>query len=131
MARNPLSFDTVRRIGLGLPEVEEGTAWGAPALKVAGKMFACIASHRSAEPATLVVRVPFGARDEMIAADPETYYLEEHYQGYACVLVRPKQVREDALRDLLLMGHRFVKSTTDSGSVPRVRRPAHKSPQKR
>jgi hypothetical protein len=111
VTRHPPSFDTVRRIGLGLPEVEEGTAWGVPALKVGGKMFACIASHRSAEPATLVVRVPFGARDEMIAADPETYYLEDHYKGYACVLVRLKRIREDALRDLLLMGHRFVSSS--------------------
>jgi len=42
----------VRTMGLALPEVEEGTAYGSPALNVRGKMFACLAIHRSAEPNT-------------------------------------------------------------------------------
>jgi hypothetical protein len=40
----------VRKIGLALPSVEEGTAYGAPALKVRGKLMACVPTHRSAEP---------------------------------------------------------------------------------
>src|SRR5208283_4485505 len=32
-----IDFDTVRKIGLGLPGVEESTAYGSPALKVHGK----------------------------------------------------------------------------------------------
>src|SRR5262249_675762 len=71
-------------------------------------MFACIASHKSAEPGTLVVRIPFDQRDALLAEEPDTYYLKDHYVGYACVLVRLKRVREDALRDLLLTGWRFV-----------------------
>jgi hypothetical protein len=38
-------FDPVRKFGLTLPDVEEGTMFGTPALRVRGKMFACIASH--------------------------------------------------------------------------------------
>ena len=101
----------MRRIGLALPEVEEGKSYGSPALKVRGRMFACLAIHRSAEPNTLAVRIEFDRRDELIAAEPETYYLTDHYVNYPCVLVRLARIHEDALRDLLLMGWRFMSTT--------------------
>jgi hypothetical protein len=63
MARRPtgLTFAAVREIAAELPDVEEGTAWGVPALKLRGKLLACMASHKSAEPNTLVVRLGFEA----------------------------------------------------------------------
>ena len=73
MPRRKIAFDTVRELGLALPGVEEGTTYGSPALKVGGKMFACLAIHRSAEPNTVAIRVDFGRRAELIAADPDTY----------------------------------------------------------
>jgi hypothetical protein len=105
---NTSSFDIVRELGLALPGVEEGTVYGSPALKVRGKMFACIAIHRSADPHSLAVRIAFDQREELIAADPKTYYLTDHYTNYPCVLVRLPHVHRDALRDLLLMAWRFV-----------------------
>jgi hypothetical protein len=38
MPRSTTNFDTVRKIGLALPGVEESTAYGSPALKVHGKL---------------------------------------------------------------------------------------------
>src|ERR1700730_17099565 len=103
MSKKTVSFDTVREVGLALPGVEEGTTYGSPALKVGGKMFACLAVHRSADPGSLALRIDFDQRDELIAADPKTYYLTDHYVNYPVVLVRLARVRHDALRDLLLM----------------------------
>jgi hypothetical protein len=114
-------FDRVRALGLALPDVEEATAYGAPSLKVRGRMFACMTSHRSAEPNTLAVRVAFDRRDELIAAEPATYYVTEHYLDYPCVLVRLSRIRHDALRDLLLMGWRFM-STAKTVSPRKGRR---------
>ena len=111
MRRKKISFDTVREIGLALPDAEEGTVYGSPALKVRGKMFACLAIHRSAEPGSLAVRIDFDQRDELTAADPKTYYLTDHYVNYPCVLVRLIGIHQDALRDLLLMGWRFMSAT--------------------
>jgi hypothetical protein len=108
MPRQTISFDIVRKIGLALPGVEEGTTYGSPALKVGGKMFACLAVHRSAEPNTLAIRVDFERRAELIAADPATYYLTDHYVNYPAILVRLSRVHRDALRDLLIMSRRFV-----------------------
>ena len=108
MARKKIGFDTVRQIGLTLPDVEEGTVYGSPALKVRGKMFACLAIHRSADPNSLAIRIDFDQREELMAADPHTYYLTDHYVDYPVLLVRLARVHPDALRDLLLIGWRFV-----------------------
>src|SRR5256712_12360483 len=102
------SFKTVESIGRTLQDVEVTTTWGQPALKVRGKMFVCIASHKSAEPNTLVVMMDFADRDALVEDDPGTYYLKEHYLNYPCVLVRLSRVRVDALRDLITGAHRFV-----------------------
>jgi hypothetical protein len=102
------SFKTVETIGRTLPEVEVTTAWGQPALKMRGKTFVCMASHKSVEPNTLVVMMDLADRDALIADDPATYYLKEHYVNYPCVLVRLSHVPLDALRDLIAGAHRRV-----------------------
>src|SRR5215469_2463670 len=106
--RSTIDFDTVRKIGLALPGVEESTAYGAPALKVRGKLLACVPTHRSAEPGSLVVRIGFDDRAELLAAAPDVYYVTDHYLGYSAVLVRLSRVTHDVLRDLLGMAHKFV-----------------------
>lgn len=122
MARKKISFETVRELGLALPGVEEGTTYGTLALKVHGKMFACLASHPSAEPGTLAVRVDFGQRDELIAAEPDIYYLKDHYVNYPVVLVRLSRIHPDALRDLLLIGWRFVSAARQRSVTRRKHR---------
>jgi hypothetical protein len=102
------TFKTVESIARTLPGVEVTTAYGQPALKAGGKMFVCIASHKSAEPGTLMVRMDFADRDALVEDDPGTYYLEDHYLPYPCVLVRLSRVGADALRDLVTGAHRFV-----------------------
>jgi hypothetical protein len=67
------SFKTVESISRALPDVEVTTTWGKPTLKVRGKMFACIASHKSADPNTLVVMMDLADRDALIEDDPDTY----------------------------------------------------------
>ena len=119
--RRQTNFDVVRTIGLDLPEVEEGTMYGAPALKVRGKLLACMASHKSAEPGSLVVRIGFEDREALIADDPRTYYVKPHYQDYGAVLVRLALIDREALRDLLRSSWRTVTS-----SAPK-RRPGAKS----
>jgi len=119
MARS-ITFDTVREIGLALPAVEEGTAYGSPALKIRGKIMAGMAVNRSAEPGSLGVCVHFDDRAELLAADPDVFYVTDHYAPYNVVLVRLSRVRRDVLRDLLAMAHKFV--TRNAGPRPRARK---------
>ncbi len=117
-----MDFDTVRKIGLALPGVEESTAYGSPALKVRGKLLACVPTHRSAEPGSLMVRVGFDDRAELLAAAPAVYYLTDHYLNYTAVLVRLSRVTPDVLRDLLGMAHKFVTAHEARRSPSRNRR---------
>ena len=102
------AFEPIRKIGQTLPEAELGTAYGAPALKLRGQMFACMTTHKSSEPGSLAIRMSFADRDELIANDPDVYYLTPHYEPYPCIVVRLSRVHKDALKDLLVMGLRFV-----------------------
>ena len=122
MPRRTIDFETVRKIGLALPGVEESTAYGSPALKVHGKLLACVPAHRSAEPGSLVIRVDFEDRAELLVADPDVYYVTDHYVGYNAVLVRLSRVNRDVLRDLLGMAHKFVTRKAAPRSPARKRR---------
>ena len=122
MRKNVLDFDAVREIAMTMPEVEESTIHGAPSLKVHGKLLTCPAIHRSAEPNTLAVRIGFDQRAELMAAQPDVYYVTAHYVDYPTVLVRLLKIHRDQLSDLLSMARVFVLSKNKK-SRSSVRRP--------
>jgi hypothetical protein len=93
---------------VALPEVEEGTIHGSPAFRVRGKLLACAPIHKSAEPDSLAVRIPFDLRADLIASDPDSYYLTDHYVNYPVVLVRLSRIDMEGLRELLGASWRFV-----------------------
>ena len=77
----------------------EGTSYGTPAFFVKRALFA----RWRPEIDSLVVRVDFERRAEMMEADPETYYITDHYLNYEWVLVRLARTAPDAMTDLLRM----------------------------
>ena len=116
----------MRELARALPHLEESTSYGAQSWKVRGKLVACQAINKSAEPNSLGVMIPFEQRDELIAAQPDVYYVTDHYVNYPCVLVRLSRVHRDALRDLLGMAARFVGETAKKPR-PRRRAPSAKA----
>jgi len=82
--------------------VKEGTAWGFPAFRTGGKLFLCFREDLD----SIVARASFEQRDDMIAADPETYYTTDHHRTYPWVLARISKLRPDAVHDLLQMSCR-------------------------
>ncbi len=103
-----ITFETVQEIALSLPGVEKSSAYGFPALKVQGQLLACIPANPSAEPDSLLVRIDFEDRTQLLAGDPAAYYLTDHYAPYTGVLVRLSRIDRGMLRDLLGMAYRFV-----------------------
>jgi hypothetical protein len=118
-----LGFADVRRIASGLDGVEEATAYGAFCLKVKEKMIACVAINKDAEPNSLMIRMPIDQRDELIAEQPDIYYLKPHYEPYPCVLVRLGKVHRDALKDLLTGAWRRASAEKRPPSRSKTRRP--------
>jgi hypothetical protein len=110
MKKRALTFDDVAAVGLALPGVDTGTSYGSPALKAHGRVLACLASNKQADPDSLYVSLDFPARDELVEAAPDTYYLRDHYVPWPCVLVRLNRISADALRDLLAMSYAYLAS---------------------
>jgi hypothetical protein len=120
MAKEMIDFNAVREIALVLPDVEESAIDGGPSLKVRGKLLTCPALHSSAEPNSLMVRIDFDRRAELMKTEPDVYYVTNHYVNYASVLVRLSRIDRTALKDLLDYAWRFVSSRTKA-SKRRVR----------
>src|SRR5436305_13820693 len=89
--------ETVREIALALPGVEEGPWYGTPGLRVRGRLFARLWEDGE----TLVLKVGFDAREMLIAANPETFYITDHYAGHPYVLVRLPTVRREQIEPLI------------------------------
>lgn len=120
----PDAFDIVRTVGLALPDVEAAARYdGSPVLKLGGAFMAGLATHPSAEPGTLVVRVGFEERELLLEDAPGTYYVTDYYRSYPVVLVRLSRVDRDALRDLLSVSWRLT-----AAKARRRRRPRGSAP---
>jgi hypothetical protein len=103
------AFQTVKTVGLALPDVEATTKNdGSPVLKVGGSFMAGLATHCSAEPETLVVRIGVEERDWLLEDAPEIYYLTDYYRRHPVVLARLLRIDSDALRDLLSVSWRLT-----------------------
>jgi hypothetical protein len=90
------TWNTVCKLGLALPETEQTTSYGTPALKVRGAFMA-----RLRDDDTLVVKIDIDERELLIASAPEVYSVTPHYLGYPIILVNLKRVTRTDLRDLL------------------------------
>ena len=118
MCNMPLTFEDALRIASSLGDVERSTSYGTPAIKLRGKLVARLKEDGD----SLVVGTTFEERTEMIAADPDVYYITDHYLNFPWVLVRLSRVHPDALRDLLGRSLRLA-ATTSAAKRVRNRRP--------
>ncbi|WP_336082916.1 MmcQ/YjbR family DNA-binding protein [Nocardia sp. SSK8] len=76
--------DDVRAQALALPEVTEHFAWGMPIFKVAGRLFLTLPEDET----SMAVRCPILDRDELVAAEPDKFWIAEHEASNAWVRVR-------------------------------------------
>jgi hypothetical protein len=102
MPKPRVTYDTIRRLALTLPDTQESTSYGTPAVKVKKQLF--VRLHQDLD--KIVLRMPFDRREELTAGDPETYFITDHYRDYPWVLVSLANVQPDALRDLLNTAYR-------------------------
>jgi len=93
---SPVTLQTVRRIALAFPGVEEGPSYGTPGFRVRGKFLARLWEDGE----TLVVKCGDDERDFRLEADPKTFFVTDHYRGYPTVLVRLARVTVEDLRDV-------------------------------
>jgi hypothetical protein len=100
----PLTVEDLRRFLLTLPGVEEGTAYGHPAFRVKGKQLLGL----KVEDGAVGLRVGFDERELLIEADPEAFYVTDHYRSYPAVLVRLAKADPEQLRRMIVRRWREV-----------------------
>ena len=75
-------------LGLGLPQVADGTAWGYPCLRAHGKMWVWWSPYVDAA----VFRCDKAEREMLLQADPGTFVIHPHYLAHDLILVRAGRI---------------------------------------
>jgi hypothetical protein len=102
--RTPVNCETVRRLALALPDVEEAVSRGAPVFRVRGKMLA----HLHEDDQSLLIKIYYLKRDILLNAEPETFYVTDFYRCHPMIFVRLSGVDDNTLRGLLEDAWRLV-----------------------
>ena len=85
-------------IVLSFPGAEAGTSYGMSSFKVRGKFFTRV---RDEDDSAVLQEVPLDERDLLIEAEPATFHVTKHYDGYPIVLARLATLDHDQLRGFL------------------------------
>ena len=86
-----------------LPEVEETSSYGRPAIKVRGKF---MAGYNPLEEAFVLRLGSVEEQDFLIEMAPAIYYITAHYKGYPAVLARPAKLTKKEARGRLAQAWR-------------------------
>lgn len=102
-----VEHETVRRLALGFPQTRDDGGEGGLAFSVDGKGFAWTYSRRvtsrgprQPQPDVLAIRCQIDRKEMLIDTAPDRFFDDDHYRGYAAVLVRLATVREEELAAL-------------------------------
>ena len=93
-----MTFDDVRAFALTWPEVEDGTSYSTPALKVRKKMLVRL---REDGDSLVIPGVPHEERDMMVAANPKVFYFTDHYRDWPMVLIRLSKTKRSLVEPLM------------------------------
>jgi hypothetical protein len=74
-----------------LPEIEESTSYGRPALKVRGRFVAALRT----DPDALVVRCDLEEKPLLLEARSDVLFETPHYHGWGYMLVKLDATRDD------------------------------------
>jgi len=105
-------WEDVRRLALSLPETTEGVAWGTASWRVKDKAFVWERPLRAGDLRALGDAAPagpilgarvehLGAKEALLADDPEVFFTTPHFDGYAAVLVRLEPISLGDLDELI------------------------------
>jgi hypothetical protein len=119
MREKAVTFDDVREISLAWPEVEDGTSYGTPALKVRKKLLVRLKEDGDS---LVMPGVPIDERDMLVESQPKVFYFTDHYRDYPMVLIRLSKTKRAIVEPLLRRQWRVLASKAairefDAGST--------------
>jgi hypothetical protein len=112
-----VTFESVRKLALEFPGVEEGSCHGTPAFYVRRKLILRLWEDGK----TLVARCPQERRPELIRGNPDVFFYTEHYQNYPAVLVNLLAVNRKTLQETIEAAWRMRASKKLIAELEQVR----------
>ena len=109
-----MTFDDVRKIALAWPEVEDGTSYGTPALKVRKKLLARLKEDGDS---LVMPGVPRDEREMLVESQPKVFYFTDHYRDYPIALIRLSKAKRATVEPLLRRHWRALASKKAVASV--------------
>lgn len=94
----PMTFAEVSDYMLSLPGVVAATHYGTPSFRARTKFL----TRLKEDGESLAIHLGFDEREMLLEADPDSFYLTDHYRNYPMVLVRLAKVEAGTLKRLLL-----------------------------
>lgn len=98
MARRKLPLSTIQRVARSVPGLEEGTSYRTPAWRCKKRLIARM--HQDG--VSIVFWIDDTTRDHLLAADPDTFFVIDHYRGTEAVQARLDRLSAADLRKLLV-----------------------------
>jgi hypothetical protein len=106
-------WDDVRRIALGLPETSERVSRDLRQWVVKDKLFVWERPLRRADYEALGSAAPdgpilgarvehVGAKEALIADDPDVFFTTPHFDGYPAILVRLDRIAPEGLEEVIV-----------------------------
>lgn len=107
------SWDDVRRIALSLPETAERESYGNPSWRVRDKGFVWERPLRQTDLKALGEDAPsgpilgarvehLGAKEALLADDPDVFFTTPHFDGYPAILVRLEEIAVADLEEVIV-----------------------------
>src|SRR5579872_2700198 len=98
-------YDRFLRIALSLPGAETSTSYGTPSVKVKGKL---LSRWRTEAEGAVAIRCDFLDRQILLLAQPEVYFLTDHYRDYPMILMRLDKASVKILAEAVERAWRLV-----------------------
>lgn len=93
------------RIALSMPGAETSSSYGTPAVKVRGKL---MSRWRTEAEGALAIRCDFLDRQILLLAQPDVFFLTDHYRDYPMILMRLEKASKTAMAEAVERAWRLV-----------------------
>jgi hypothetical protein len=93
------------RVALSMPGAEVSSSYGTPAVKVRGKL---ISRWRTEAEGALAIRCDFLDRQILLLAQPDVFFLTDHYRGHPMILMRLEKASKALMLEAVERAWRLV-----------------------
>jgi hypothetical protein len=93
-----MTFEDIRKIALAWPEVEDGTSYRTPALKVRKKMLVRLKEDGDS---LVMPSVSLDEREMLVETQPKVFHFTDHYRDYPIVLIRLSKTKRATVEPFL------------------------------